>query len=91
MRRGGPRHRRRTRGPRDQEPEEEEESWQTAARAEVHWDDASTDGEEPEEELGMTGRRDNVELLAYGNSGLYNAMTGDVVPLIDKHEMHLSE
>ena len=27
--------------------------WQTAARAEVHWEEATMDGEEPEEELEM--------------------------------------
>ena len=32
------------------------------ARAEVHWDEASTDGEESEEELEMTEGEDNVEL-----------------------------
>ena len=77
------------------ELEEKEESLlrlQTAtaaARAEVHWDEASTDGEESDEELGMTKGEDNVELS--GNSGLYCAVTGDVVPLIDDQGMHLSE
>ena len=46
------------------------------ARAEVHCDEASTDGEESEEELEMTEGEDNVELG--GNSGLYYAITGDV-------------
>ena len=32
------------------------------ARAEVHWDDASSDGEESEEELEMTEGEDNVKL-----------------------------
>ena len=45
------------------------------ARAEVHWDEASTDGEESEEELKMTEGEDNVELD--GNLGLYCAKTGD--------------
>ena len=53
------------------------------ARAEVHWDEASTDGEESEVELEMTEGEDNVE-LGGSNSGLYYAKTGDVVPLIDK-------
>ena len=52
------------------------------ARAEVHWDEASTDGEESEEGLEMTEVEDNVELS--GNLGLNYAMTGDVVPLIDE-------
>ena len=64
-----------------EELEEVEES--LPARAEVHWDEASTDGEESEEELEMTEGEDNVELHG-SNSGLYYAMTGDVVPLIDK-------
>ena len=42
------------------EIEEVEES--LPARAEVHWDEASTDGEELEEELEMTEGEDNVEL-----------------------------
>ena len=66
--------------PEAEELEEVEESLPT--RAEVHWDEASTDGEESEEELEMTEGEDNVELD--GNSGLYYAMTGDAVPLIDK-------
>ena len=37
----------------------------------------------------MTEGEDNVELS--GNSGLYCAMIGDVVPLVDDQEMHLSE
>ena len=49
------------------------------ARAEVRRDEASTNGEESEEELEMTEGEDNVELG--GNSGLYYATTGDVVPL----------
>ena len=61
----------------------------TTARAEIHWDEASTDGEESDEELGMTKGEDNVELS--GNSGLYCGVTGDVVPLIDDQGMHLSE
>ena len=40
------------------------------ARAEVHWDEASADGEESEEGLEMTEGEDNVELG--GNSGLYS-------------------
>ena len=63
----------------EEELEEEEES--LTARAEVHWDEASTDGEESEEELEMTEGEDNVELS--GNSGFYCAMTGNVVPLIE--------
>ena len=59
------------------------------ARAEVHWDEASTDEEESEEVLEMTEGEDNVELS--GNSVLYCAMTGDIVPLISKQEMCLSE
>ena len=42
-----------------EELEEEEEFLlhpRTAARAEVHWDEASTDGEESEGELEVTGR-----------------------------------
>ena len=39
------------------------------ARGEIHWDEASTDGEELEEELEMTEGKENVELS--GNSGLY--------------------
>ena len=66
--------------PEDEELEEVEES--LPARAEVHWDKASTDEEESEEELEMTEGEDNVELGR--NSGLYYAITGDVVPLIDK-------
>ena len=77
--------------------EEEEESLpypQTPAAAatagaEVHWDEACTDGEELEEELEMIEDEDNVELI--GNSGLYCAMTGDIFPLIDEQEMRLSE
>ena len=38
----------------EEELEEEEES--LTAKAEVHWDEASTDGEESEEESEMTGR-----------------------------------
>ena len=38
--------------PEDEELKEVEES--LPARAEVHWDEASTDGEESEEELEMT-------------------------------------
>ena len=41
--------------PEAEELEEIEESLPT--RAEVNWDEASTDGEESEEELEMTGRR----------------------------------
>ena len=67
--------------PEAEELEEVEES--LPARAEVHWDEASTDGEESEEELEMTEGKDNVE-LGGSNSGLYYAMTGDVVPLTDK-------
>ena len=52
------------------------------ARAEVHWDEASTDGEESEEELEMTEDEDNVELS--GNSGLYYIITGDIVILISE-------
>ena len=63
--------------PEAEELEEVEES--LPARAEVYWDEAGTDGEEAEEELEMTEGEDNVELG--GNSGLYSAMTGDVVPL----------
>ena len=59
------------------------------ARAEVRWDEASTDEEESEEELEMTEGEDNVRLS--GNLGLYCAMTCDVVPLIDGQEMHLRE
>ena len=64
------------------EGSEEEES--LTARAEVHWDEASTDGEVSEEELEMTEGEYNVELS--GNSGFYCAMTGNVlvVPLIDE-------
>ena len=61
---------------------------QTAAvtpRAQVHRDEANMDGEESEEE--MTEGEDNVELS--GNSGLYCAMAGDVVPLIDEQEVDL--
>ena len=64
---------------------------QTAAatsRAEVRWDEASTDEEESEEELEMTEGEDDVELS--GNSDLYCAMTGDVVSLIEQ-EIHLRE
>ena len=53
----------------EKKPEEEKESPlhpQTAARTEVHWDEASTDEKESEEEL---ERGYNVELS--GNSGLY--------------------
>ena len=57
------------------------------ARAEVRRDEASTDEEESEEVLEMTGG-DDVELS--GNSDLYCAMTGDVVSLIEQ-EMHLGE
>ena len=64
-----------------EELEEVEES--LPARTEVHWDEASIDGEESEEELEMTKGEDNVE-LGGSNSGLYYAMTGDVVLLIDK-------
>ena len=54
------------------------------ARAEVHWDEASsTDGEESEEELEMTEDEDNVELS--GNLGLHCAMTGNIVLLIDEY------
>ena len=56
--------------------------WRNPCLLEVHWDEASTDGEESEEELEMTEGEDNVELD--GNSGLYCAKTGDVVPLIDR-------
>ena len=66
--------------PEAEELEEVEES--LPARAEVHWDEASTEGEESEEELEMTEGEDNVELG--GNLGLYYAITGDVAPLIDK-------
>ena len=58
-------------------------------RAEIHWGGASTDGGESEEELKMTECEDNVEFS--GNSGLYCAITGDVVPLIDGQEVQLSE
>ena len=47
------------------------------ARAEIHWDEASTYGGKSEEELEMTEGEDNVELS--GNSGLYCAMTGNLV------------
>ena len=57
----------------DQELGEEEESWQTAARAEAHWDEAGTDGEESEEDLEITEGEDNVEFD--GNSGLHYSMT----------------
>ena len=71
---------------------EEEEHWQVTAslREDVHWVEQSTDGEESEESE-MTEGEDNVELC--GNSGLYYAMTSNfnVVPLIDKQRMHLSE
>ena len=56
------------------EIEEEEESWlrpQTAVvtpRAGAHWDGASTDGEELEEELEMSEGEHNVE--SGGNSDL---------------------
>ena len=56
------------------EIEEEEESWlhpQTAVvtpRAGAHWDEASTDGEESEEELEMSEGEHNVE--SGGNSDL---------------------
>ena len=67
----------------DQELEEEESllHWRTAARIEVHWDEVSMDGEGSEEKPETTEDEDNVEVG--GNSGLYYAMTGDVVPLID--------
>ena len=51
---------------------------QTAARAEVHWDETSMDGEELEEDLEMAEGKDNMELG--GGSGRYYPMTGDVVP-----------
>ena len=60
----------------------EEEGESLTARAEVHWDEASTDGEESEEGLEMTEGEDNVELS--GNSGRYCAMTGNIAPLIDE-------
>ena len=44
-----------TAAPLEEELEEVEES--LPARADVHYDEASTDGEESEEELEMTGRR----------------------------------
>ena len=51
--------------------EEEEESllhsqtaMATATRAEVHWDEASTDGEESEEGLEMTEGEDDMEQIA---------------------------
>ena len=72
------------------ELEEEEESLlhpQTAAAtagAEVHWDEESTDGEEPEEEL---EGEDYVELN--GKSGLCRAMTGDATPLIGEQDVRL--
>ena len=52
------------------------------ARAEVHWDEASTDGEESEAGLEMTEGEDNVELS--GNSGLYCAIPGNIASLIDE-------
>ena len=58
----------------DQELEGEEESllhWQKAARAEAHWDETGTDGEESEGELEMTEGEHNVELG--GNPSLYYA------------------
>ena len=61
---------------------EEEEKAAVTARAEVHCDEASTDGDESGEELEMTESEDNVELG--GNSGFCYPMTGDVVLLIDK-------
>ena len=37
----------------------------------------------------MKEGQDNVELS--GNSSLYYAITGDVIPLVDEREMHSSE
>ena len=69
---------------------EEEESWLTAAKAEVHWDDVCTDGEELEGELEMTVGEGNVELPMDGTLGLYYGMISNVALLIDKYVMHLS-
>ena len=62
-------------------PEALEEAAVTA-RAGVHSDEASTDGDDSEEELEMAESEDNVELD--GNLGLHDAMTGNVITLIDE-------
>ena len=69
----------------------EEESWQTAAKAEVHWDDVCINGEELEGELEMIVGEGNVELPVDGTLGLYYGMIRNVTLLIDKYVMHLSE
>ena len=49
----------------EEEVEDSEEEESLTARAEVHWDEASTDGE-VSEELEMTEGEDNMELMPMG-------------------------
>ena len=69
----------------EEELEDEEEAAITGA--EVHWDEASTDGSE--EELETTEDEDNAE--SDGNPGPHYATAGDAAQPIDKLEMHLSD